>query len=210
MIKKYLIGLAVSAFAFGILAISVFRSASVSYLFTAPTPIPTVVLGAEVPDINYQIAYPGGILPDSPFWFFKALRDKVWLGFTTNPLKKAELALLFSDKRLEASKLLFEKGKPDIALSTLSKGEKYLEVALVNEGIAKSRGMDTGSFLVKLATSSLKHRQVIEENVLPLSPEDARPEVVKTENYSKDVYKAALILLNNLGIEGPESPFSGD
>lgn len=210
MMKKYFIGLLVTLFAFGILSISVFRSASVNYLFTSPTPASKVVLGTDSIDVNYQIPYPGGILPDSPLWAVKALRDKIWLSFTSNPLKKAELALLFSDKRLEAGKLLFEKGKPDIALSTLSKGEKYLESAASYESLAKSRGMNTDSFLHKLATSALKHRQVIEEDILPLSPEDARPEVVKVENYSKNTYKAASILLNNVGMEGPESPFSGD
>jgi len=55
----------------------------------------------------------------------KAIRDKLWHVLTMDASKEAELSLLCSDKRLGMSKILFERGKPELAFSTLTKGEKY-------------------------------------------------------------------------------------
>lgn len=208
--RKLLLGLGAFVLAFGVLTISVFQSASVAYVFATPLAAKMPVLGTSVPEVDYAMPYAGGVLPDSPLWVFKALRDRIWFDVTTNPLKKAELALLFSDKRLEASNTLLVNKKPDIALSTLTKGEKYLEIAYTQEEQARKEGMDTHSFLIKLALSSLKHRQIIEQDLLPLSPEDAKPFVVKAEDYAKNIYKSSRDTLNNEGITPPKDPFSGD
>lgn len=204
--RKYVIGLIVFALAFGILSVSVLRSSSISYVFAvSPSPTPTTTQTIKV---DYQFLYPGKILPDSPLWVFKAGRDMLWFYISVNPAKKAELALMFSDKRLLFAKELFENKKPDIAISTLTKGEKYLEIAQNQEAIARAKGQDTTAFLLKLATASLKHREMIEE-MLPLAPEDARPELVKIENYSKDAYKSARDTLNSKGVTAPKDPFDG-
>ncbi len=208
MKKQYLLSLSVFILATAILTISVMRSATVSYVFVTPAPAVTV-LGTESPDIGYKLPYPGSILPDSPLWVIKALRDKVWYMVTTNPLKKAELALLFSDKRLSSAVSLFDSNKAGLALSTLSKGEKYLEIAVNEEQIARKEGMDTSAFLTKLALSSLKHRQIIEEKILPLAPEQAKPYVIKIENFSKNSYDSSRDGLNDKGITPPIDPFDG-
>jgi hypothetical protein len=207
MFKKYLLGFVTFIVAFAILSVSFLQSASVSYVFA--TPPPEVTLGSEAPDIDYVIPYPGRISPDNPLWSLKAIRDRVWYTVTISPLKRAELALLFSDKRLAASKSLFEEKKPDIAVSTLSKGEKYLEIAVKEEAIARSKGFDTSDFLTKLATASLKHRQVIEE-LMPLVPEDGRPTVVQSEDYAKNAYKSSRDALSSRGLESPKNPFDGE
>jgi len=160
-------------------------------------------------EIDYQMPYEGKVLPDSPLWVFKAARDRIWYFITASPLKKAELALLFSDKRLVSAKILFERKKPDIAISTLVKGEKYLEVAVGQEAIARSQGYDTSVFLERLAVASLKHRQMV-ESLIPLVPEDGKPLVIKTENYSKNTYIAAKEALNSENLPIPINPFDGD
>lgn len=216
MIKKYFhlrvrFVLGVSAFllAFAVLTVSVMRSATATYVFASPTPAGNAVLGEETPDVEYELPFPGKILPDSPLWALKALRDKVWYKVTANPLKKAELALLFADKRLSSSVTLFESKETGVALSTLSKGEKYLELSVEMEKKARDEGFDTAAFLSRLATASLKHRQVIEERILPMVPEEARPEVVRIEDYSKNSFKSARDGLNNEGLTAPKDPFDG-
>ncbi len=206
MLRKFVLSFTVFLVAIAILSVSVLQTASVSYAVSVPTPAPKVAIENKTSDIDYTFPYPGTILPDSPFWSFKAIRDKVLYTFTINPLKKAELALLFADKRLLLSKSLFENKKPDIALSTLSKGEKYLEIAVNQEWLARQKGVDTKDFLIKLATSSLKHRQFIEE-MLPLVPEDGKPTVIKTEDYCKNTYKSSRDALNSLGTTAPMNPF---
>lgn len=208
--KKYLLGSGAIGLASAILLISVFRSASVNYVFSTPRPIPQEILGEKTPDINYQLPFQGSVLPDSPLWPLKALRDKAWLSLTANHLKKAEIALLFADKRLAMSETLFKENKTDPAVSTLLKGEKYLEIAVNEESIARKDGMDTSTFLIKISLAALKHRQMIEEDLIPLAPEGAKPAMVKAEDYSKNAFKSARDALNNKGIPVPESPFLGD
>jgi len=208
MLKKLLLVSSVFAFAFAILSVSILQSTSISYSFTVKTS-GSSVLGVEAPQIDYQMPYEGSVLPDSPLWVFKAARDRIWYFITSSPLKRAELALLFSDKRLMSAQTLFENKKPDIAISTLTKGEKYLEVAVAQETIARSQGYDTSAFLERLATASLKHRQVI-ESLISLVPEDGKPLVVKTEDYTKNAYKAARDALNSRGLPVPINPFDGD
>lgn len=208
MLKKLLLVSSVFAFAFAILSISILQSTSISYSFTAQTS-ESPVLGIEAPEINYQMPFEGRVLPDSPFWVLKAARDRIWFLITSSPSRKAELALLFSDKRLVSAQTLFKNKKPDIAISTLIKGEKYLEIAVAQESIARSQGFDTSTFLARLAVASLRHRQII-ESLMPLVPEDGKPLVIKTEDYSKNSYKAAKEALNSKGLLVPINPFDGD
>ncbi len=91
------------------------------------------------------------------------IRDQIWLALTVDSLKKAEVMLLFADKRLEAGKILIEGGKVDLGLTTLTKGEKYLEQAINQAKIAQSKNKDAQSFLAKLHQASLKHREVLLE-----------------------------------------------
>lgn len=208
MIKKLLLVSGVFAFAFAILSISILQTTSISYSFTAK-PSGSSVLGEESKEIDYQMPFEGRVLPDNPFWVLKAGRDRVWFLITSSPIRRAELALLFSDKRLVSAKILFEKKKPDIAISTLTKGEKYLEVAVAEEIKARSQGIDTSDYLVKLATASLKHRQML-ESLMYLVPEDGKPLVIRMENYSINSYKSSREVLNSKGLPVPISPFDGD
>lgn len=206
--KKFAAIFFTTLFAFAILSVSLMRSASVSYsfgtmleVFAAPTDD-----SIEEVEIDYVLPYPGRVHPDSVVWYPKALRDKIWMGLTTDSGRQAELNLLFADKRLGSSRVLFERKKPELAISTLSKAEKYLQKASNLESSNRQKGIDTSSFLIKLANSSLKHRQEI-ENMIPTAPEDARPELIKLQDYSKETYKSARDVLNSKGMPTPMSPF---
>jgi len=121
---------------------------------TTPTALPTPT------SVDYFLAYPG-ILPGHFLYPIKMARDRIWLFFTTDPLKKAETLLLFADKRLEAGKSLIEGGKEQLGISTLTKAEKYLERAVIQEGIARQKGKDTTAFLEKLEAATKKHEEVL-------------------------------------------------
>ena len=80
--------------------------------------------------VDYTLAYPG-ILPDNPLYFLKAARDRV-VGFLISDIeKRAEFDLLTADKRINASYMLVKKGKNELAVTTLSKSNNYMEEALV-------------------------------------------------------------------------------
>jgi len=122
----------------------------------SPIPLPTPTPGK----VEYFLVYPG-ILPDHFLYSVKMVRDRVLTFLTVDPLKKAELFLLFADKRLGAGKALIEGGKVDLGVSTLTKGEKYLEQAINEERVANKAGKDTKGLLERLSQASLKHEEVL-------------------------------------------------
>lgn len=207
MWRKFAVVMPILIFAVGVLFTSVFRTASVKYEFDSATQSQaSLVLGEEDIDIDYSLPFPGRVLPDNPFWPLKALRDRVWLWVTTNPSRRAELYLLFADKRLGGAKILFEKGKPEIGLSTLTKAEKYLASATSQEIDNRKTGIDTTEFLGRLANASLKHYQVMQE-IYDMAPEEAKPTVVQFQDFSKRSFEEARNALLERGINPPENPF---
>lgn len=122
---------------------------------TAPTLTPT-----PIPSIEYALPYPG-ILPDHPIYFLKVLRDRILGLLTKDPEKKIQLSLLFSDKRLAAAQLLWEKGNPDLSITTLSKGEKYLLTAALDLVKLKSQADLPSGLADKLELATKKHEEII-------------------------------------------------
>ena len=110
--------------------------------------------------VNYDLPYPG-ILPDSPLYFLKAVRDNLIGFFITDPLKKAEYNLLQADKRLEASQKLYEKKKYDLSITTLSNSGNYFYYAIEKAAEAKKQGEDVNPLLQKLLNASKKHQEII-------------------------------------------------
>lgn len=174
MMKKVIFLIMVLLFAFGILAVSVMKtvaiegqSASQNYKIK---PVDSVLLDeesvstpsgiAQKEKIDYFLVYPG-ILPDHFLYPVKMIRDRIWLWLTVEPKKKAELMLLFADKRLGAGKALIEGNKVDLGVSTLTKGEKYLQRAVAE--IIKKDKEDSRILLEKLSLAALKHEEVLLE-----------------------------------------------
>lgn len=191
-------------FATGILLFSVFRNASIKYAFegpdTTPSPKPTI-------NIDYELPYDGEITPDSPLWPLKATRDRIWLIASLGSSKKSELNLLLANKRLASSKTLFEKDKANLGYSTFTKAEKYLQEAYRLEEVGRAKGENTDKALFQISLASLKHVQVGEE-VLLIAPDDAKPNIIKTLEYPKNIYKDSKSILVGKGITPPENPFS--
>lgn len=168
--KSILIGIAL-LFAVGILAFSVVRvsaaTQSQNYKI-APvesTSAEKLATPTAQKSVDYLLDYPGPISPDHPLYSLKMVRDRIWLWLTNNSLKKAELLLLFADKRLGAAKALIEGNKIELGVSTMTKGEKYLERAIAQGKMAAEKGEDTQAFLEKLSQATLKHQEVLTELV---------------------------------------------
>lgn len=189
---------------FLILITSVFRSAGVRYSFHhEPTPTPS---SSDEINIDYELPYPGRVGPTNVLWPLKVMRDKLWLWMNTNDLKKAEIALLFSDKRLSSALDLMNKGDTDNGVLVMGKGEVYLNEALSYARKARDQGMDVIPFVQVLGKSTLKHRGVMEE-MLVVVPEDAKPVVAKMVDVSKKVYEESMHLLHEEGIDIMPNPF---
>jgi hypothetical protein len=109
-------------------------------------------------NIEYELPYPG-LLPDSPLYFLRAIRDKLVSLLISDSLKKAEFNLLQADKRLNAGIYLLNKGKDSLALSTVSKAENYFEQALGELKEAKTQGQNISAMQGNLRNALEKHKQ---------------------------------------------------
>lgn len=115
--------------------------------------------------VNYELPYPG-MLPDNPFYFIKIARDAIVKSLISDPYKKAQFSLLTSQKRMYAGKLLFKKGKSQLALDTISKSNNYLDEALLSIKEVKSvntKHPDVNLFLEQFNIVTLKHGEVLSE-----------------------------------------------
>lgn len=205
--KKFLLVVGMFTLAFVVLFISIFNSSAITYTLSRVNP--TTSQEIEPLSINYVLPYVGRVLPDSPFWPLKAIRDKVWFVITPSHLRKAQLALLSADKRIEMSRILFKKGEGSIALSTYTKGEKYLTIAVEEERLARAQGLDTSSFLTALATAALKHMEITKD-LMQLAPDEAKPVIIRMQIFADNTYKSAADALNAQGLPVPKNPFIGD
>jgi len=114
--------------------------------------------------INYELPYPG-LLPDSPLYFLRIIRDRTVSFLISDPLKKAEFNLLQADKRLNAGIFLFNKGKTSLAISTISKAENYFGEAISKMEEAKGQGRDVNGIAGNLRNALGKHQQELNDLV---------------------------------------------
>src|SRR5258706_9333966 len=161
MFKRLLVAIPLILFAFAILFISVLRVAAVRYEYRGPMSAQKGFLSTLDTKVDYQLPDPGTVLPDNPLWAVKVMRDRLWLFITTDPYQKAEMKLLFADKRLGSAKILFEQNKPDIGMATLEKGERYLTESADAEKTLRTGGSDTKELLDRLTRASLRHYELM-------------------------------------------------
>lgn len=118
--------------------------------------------------VIYNLPYPG-LLPDSPLYITKIIRDRITDFLTRDNLKKAELYLLYSDKRTSMSLVLASKGKSQLAIDTFVKGEKYfLKIPELLKSAKKQGTQAPSSFVETLKLSNAKHKELIEELIKTL------------------------------------------
>lgn len=193
--------------AFGILLVSIFDASVITYPDSEAKTASSG--GCDIPNINYYLPPAGRVIPDNPLWKIKALRDRIWFEITPSHLRKAQLALLFADKRLVMAQTLYEKGETSLALVTLTKAEKYLPIALHEESIARNQGVDTNAFLMQMSLASLKHKEIVEE-MMQLVPDSDKATVAQNEVYANEMYKTVSEVLNSKGIPISKNPFDGE
>ena len=133
--------------------------------------------------VVYNLPYPG-ILSDHPLYFMKITRDRLMEFLTRDNVKKAQLYLLYSDKRVAMAMSLAKKGKSQQAISAFSKGEKYfLKIPDILRVVKEQGGQPPSGFVETLKVSNAKHAELIGE-------------LMKTLPEGNQEYLAALLNLN--------------
>lgn len=118
----------------------------------------------------YMLAYPG-ILADNPLYKLKVLRDKLWIAITQNPVKKAQLYLLFADKQIAMAKALAQKNEFTLARDIALKGENQMTelTFFYKSSITKP----DAAFYATLLRASKKHQEVLGE-IGQLAPQNQK------------------------------------
>ncbi|MEK7071260.1 MAG: DUF5667 domain-containing protein [Patescibacteria group bacterium] len=110
--------------------------------------------------IVYELPYPG-ILPDSPLYSVKQIRDKMLEAMTRKNIDKAKLYLLISDKEIRMTELLAEKGNWTLVEKTLISATAYQAKIYPLLKVAKQQGdKPTLALVDQLIASTTKHREV--------------------------------------------------
>jgi hypothetical protein len=129
-------------------------------------PVPTSELTPspilEEKSVDYELPYPG-ILPGSPFYTLKVIKDGINDLLISDPKRKSNFYLLQADKRLSASIILFENGQDELGSKTLSKSLDYLEKSLEKMEEAKKEQREVLDIFGKLANSTDKQIEEIEK-----------------------------------------------
>ena len=174
------------------LLLILFFSSSVSLaLAQEVSPSPKQNMATAPAQIQYALAYPG-VLPDNPLFSVKALRDKLVSFLINDPIKKAEFNLLTSDKRIAAAAILADRGKAEIALTTLSKSNNYMDAGISSVREAKSMGRSVDTVLHNLALAIKKHQQVASTMQKKLGKKfsaQLQAELSRLNNFEKAVNK---------------------
>lgn len=129
----------------------------------------THLTGEEEQKVLYNLPHPG-LLPDNPLYFIKVLRDNIIDFSTRDTMKKAELYLLYADKKASMALALAQKGKNKVAASVYSEGEKqFLQIPQLLETSKKQGVSPSSEFITKLRLSNAKHQEVGEILISELS-----------------------------------------
>lgn len=138
---------------------------------------------------DYTLPYTG-LLPDSPLYPLKKMRDSVWVFFTRDSMKKAELLLLLSDKKIVMAQVLADKGKWERALEIAQDSEEDVTRMITALEMAKRIGYaPSADFRMKAQKSSTKHLKMMKDFMRKADPayKPAFEELMKrnVDNYNK-------------------------
>lgn len=198
MLKKILFTLLFFVFGFLVLVISILRSASLRHSSNFSPPAARLE-DAQKLSVNYYFASAGDVLPDSPFWIVKVLRDKFWIFLTPGSTRKSELNLLLSDKRLMAAKTLIQKGKHDLAYTVILKSHSYFVEAVNLEYEARKMGDNTDELLLLLTKASLARKEIM-QSLQSSFPEDLRTAFPSIIEYLSGFYDRSSSYLKSKNI----------
>lgn len=162
-IKDFFLAFLALVFSFSLVAISI--------LYISQSQI-QVQASDSLKKVNYHLAYPG-ILPDSPLYWLKMIRDKILLSLTRKPKAKFSRLLLYADKRIGAAEILVKSKKIQLGITTATKAEKYLEKA-VNQFKKLDSKEKNQLRSQQLLPAILKHKEILNQ-LEKIVPDQTKP-----------------------------------
>ena len=110
--------------------------------------------------LDYELPYPG-LLPDSPLYAIKSIRDSLVMLVTQGDLEKAKIYLELSDKEIAMADPLAKKGKIKLAVKMITESQESFTkvVSHVEKAEASKEKTD---FISEIKKANLKHREAME------------------------------------------------
>ena len=142
-----------------------------------------------------------GLTPDSPFYFFDTLWEKINLVFTFNPEKKIEKSLRFAEEKIAEVKVMADENKGEALEKASERYQEYLGTA--NQGLEelKTKGKD-GEGLVSLVTGNILQHQDALLNVYKKTPEQVKDKIAMVAEGSQKGFEE---MIKTVGDKGEES-----
>ncbi|MDP3940673.1 MAG: DUF5667 domain-containing protein [bacterium] len=126
---------------------------------------------AQQPQAQYLLAYPG-MLPDSPLYKLKVLRDKIATFLISDPMKKIDFYLLRADKGILASSMLLDKKEIALAKETALKAENNI-TELVRQ-LSSLPQKPEASLFERLMLASRTHQAIFEQMIKKTKGDDKK------------------------------------
>lgn len=170
-------------------------------LILAFTPIAALLVNAEAIDTaktqeNELNVEDPGILPDSPFYFFKTVYERIQIFATLNKDKKAMLEMKLANKRLREAQKMADIGKTDQAEKMLQKWQERVDRITQKLEARKAKGEKVENLLEKLKENHLRQQEHMDE-IYEKVPENAKDAILKAKERSDRGLENAIEKINS-------------
>lgn len=142
---------------------------------------------------SYQFLWPG-ILPDHPLYKMKVLRNKIISKIIYGPIKRIEFDLLMADKTLYASRLLFDKGKLNLAKEAALKGENYFSVLVSDYATVLAKKKTVPDDLKQKITQAYEAQQLLITYLMNNAKGEDKTIYANVDYFSKTNFQSILDL----------------
>lgn len=132
-----------------------------------------------------------GLTPDSPFYFFDTLGEKIGMFITFGADKKAKRALQYAEEKLAEAKVMAGNNKNQALGKAAQKYQEFLELANQNVEEAKEEGKDVDELAALIFEKTAQHQEVLAE-VLERVSEEAKTVIKKAIEVSRKGSEKAL------------------
>jgi hypothetical protein len=152
-------------------------------MVAAAEPTPATALSSELPD--------AGILPDSPWYAFKQLRNWAALTFEFNQAKRASRMIDQANLRISEAEALRERGKTEQAEKLVARAEKLKARAEKTLAREKEKGRNVESILEKADRHAARHEAVLKRVADQVDNPTAKERILRNLERHKE-HQAAL------------------
>jgi len=132
-----------------------------------------------------------GLTPDSPFYFFDTLAEKIEIFFSFSPEKKAEKAIYYADEKLAEIEKMAEENEVEPMEKANQNYQKYLELANQKVKEAKEKGKDIEELATLISEKTLKHQKILLE-IYGKALDEAKTGIEKAMESSKRGFEEAV------------------